>query len=327
MTEGRRLQASQGQGDHVFFFSRRSKPSQTSAPVQGHRNESFLLCRPRGGLNDTLCQIEKCWQYAGRSNRTLVIDTRDSGLFGEFSDFFALTDASIKAIPHMAGSGLPSRTPSCYPPQISARLDKYRAIYSKESGNFIEKKSGVPVTFDFDQDYRETVLVHEQCGGGTASFAVLERIRLSDAIRQEVVGRLSRLGTGYVAIHVRNTDYQTDYEPLFNKLRHEVAGKRLLVCSDDANVISEARRYFYLSTILSSSAIPFTGQKPLHMQSTMKSKRDREIATINTIVDLCALGLARKLYFMNVTAGYPSGFSSLARHLNENKNLVLDLLK
>jgi hypothetical protein len=44
-------------------------------------------------------------------------------------------------------------------------------------------------------------------------------------------------------------------------------------------------------------------------------------------VDLCALGLSSKLYFTNVTAGHPSGFSRLARHLHENKKRVLNLLQ
>jgi hypothetical protein len=138
---------------------------------------------------------------------------------------------------------------------------------------------------------------------------------------------MAGLDRDYVAIHVRNTDYQTNYESLFNKIYPEVAGKSVLVCSDDAEVIAKAKEFFDASTVLIASEIPHTNQMPLHGERTMKADEDRKAAAINSIVDLCALGLSDKLYFMNVTAGHPSGFSSLARHLNENKRLVLSLLQ
>src|SRR5947209_3468047 len=37
--------------------------------------DRLLLCRPQGGLNDMLCQIEKCCQYADRVGRTVIVDT------------------------------------------------------------------------------------------------------------------------------------------------------------------------------------------------------------------------------------------------------------
>ena len=60
--------------------------------------EKFLLCRPQGGLNDTLCQIELCWRYAARFNRTLIIDARKSGLHADFSEFFQQKKASNKIL-------------------------------------------------------------------------------------------------------------------------------------------------------------------------------------------------------------------------------------
>ncbi len=291
------------------------------------RAESFLLCRPHGGLNDTFCQIEKCWRYAEKSKRTLIIDTRKSCLFGEFSEFFTPVDASIKVESNTAEVDVAINSLSCYPPQIKGMLDTYKPIYSKDHLNFIDKELGAFLTFDFEKDYSESILVHEQCGGGSLSFALLERITISENIRSIVLDRIARLDKDYVAIHVRNTDYQTNYESLFNKIYPEVAGKSVLICSDDAEVIAKAKNFFNASNVLSSSEIPHTNQKPLHGESTMKADKDRRMSAIASIVDLCALGLSGKLYFMNVTAGHPSGFSSLARHLNENKALVLNLLQ
>lgn len=297
-----------------------------------HREESFLLCRPHGGLNDTFCQIEKCWRYAEKFGRTLIIDTRKSCFFGEFADFFTPSNAHIKVETNTtkidtAINALDSHPPLINGPQINQLLEADRAEYSKEHGNLVDRVSGALLTFDFEKDYSESILVHEQFGGGDLSFGLLERLTISENIRSFVLDRMAGLDKDYVAIHVRNTDYQTNYESLFNRIYPEVAGKSVLVCSDDAEVIAKAKDFFDASTVLNASEIPHTNQMPLHGERTMKADEDRKASAINSIVDLCALGLSDKLYFMNVTAGHPSGFSSLARHLNENKRLVLKLLQ
>jgi hypothetical protein len=51
-------------------------------------NDRFVLCMPAGGLNDVLCQIEKCWRYAERHGRKLVIDTAKTGLLDSFDQYF-----------------------------------------------------------------------------------------------------------------------------------------------------------------------------------------------------------------------------------------------
>ncbi len=294
--------------------------------------ESFLLCRPHGGLNDTFCQIEKCWRYAEKSGRTLIIDTRKSCLFGDFSDFFTPVDASIKVESNTSEVDVAINALDCYPPlingpQINKLLDPHSTVYSEKHRNLIDRVSGALLTFDFEKDYSEPILVHEQFGGGELSFSLLERMAISEKIRSIVLDRIAGLDKHYVAIHVRNTDYQTNYESLFNKIYPEVAGKSVLVCSDDAEVIAKARDFFDASTVLNASEIPHTNQMPLHGERTMKADEDRKTSAINSIVDLCALGLSDKLYFMNVTAGHPSGFSSLARHLNGNKRLVRSLMQ
>jgi hypothetical protein len=84
-----------------------------------NREESFLLCRPHGGLNDTFCQIEKCWRYAEKFGRTLIIDTRKSCLFGEFSDFFTPANTRIKVETNTTKIDAAINSLHCYPPLIN----------------------------------------------------------------------------------------------------------------------------------------------------------------------------------------------------------------
>ncbi|MEO6423593.1 MAG: hypothetical protein ABIR84_13225, partial [Candidatus Nitrotoga sp.] len=150
---------------------------------------------------------------------------------------------------------------------------------------------------------------------------------ISEKIRSTILDKIQEFDHDYLAIHVRNTDYQTKYEDLFKNIYPMVCEKSLLVCSDDAEVISRAKSFFSLSKILISSHPTQTEKKPLHHSTTHSDDEQRKKATINSIIDLIALGRSTELYFSNVTAGHPSGFSRLAMYLCENKNVIDALLK
>lgn len=182
------------------------------------------------------------------------------------------------------------------------------------------------MTFDFSKRYNEDIIIHEQCGGGSASISLLNRIIIVSEIIPVIEQTIKRIGSDYVAVHVRNTDRQTKYEVLFKELYPKVTGKVLLVCSDDAEVIINAKSFFDSSLVITSSNIPHKNKTPLHRSSTYSNEKQRRKATINSIVDLIALGNANELYYMDTTARGPSGYSRLAMHLFRNKDIINDLL-
>lgn len=55
----------------------------------------LLLCRPLGGLNDILCQIESCCRYAERFGRTVVVET-DFHCTKSFRDDFSRYFVSLQ---------------------------------------------------------------------------------------------------------------------------------------------------------------------------------------------------------------------------------------
>lgn len=298
-------------------------------PAAMRPEEKFVLCRPRGGLNDTLCQIEKCWKYAESFSRTLIIDSTRSGLLDDFSTFFRPRDDDARV--HFSLSAAQQRllnALSCQPPVLQGKLHAYQPAYSRRVGNYLDKKSASRLCFDLDRAHEEAVLLHEQCGGGTDSFALFDRLCLADNILPFVLERLRPLGRDYAAIHVRNTDYKTEYEGLFREIYPRVANRPLLVCSDDAAVIAHAGIFFGQSKILTTRTSAHSGDRPLHFKYKKHgSDEQRREAAIDTIVDLIALGRADELYFANVTAGFPSGFSVLAEYLCGHKHVIAALLQ
>lgn len=292
-------------------------PGQRLSP----QTERYLLCRPHGGLNDTLCQIEKCWKYALKSDRVLIIDTRNSGLHADFSEYFEAKEKSLRFIFDTHPETLEFLNQlSCFPFELRGKLHCMDLATYRKPNLVLENNPRVQLTFNFSKEYEETVLVHEQYGGGTLSFDLLEKIYIAPNVRVLVLERIAHLNGNYCAVHVRNTDLKTNYESLFRRILPETKNRRVLVCSDDAAVIEYARLYFP-SGILTSSEIPDTRGAALHYSA------DRKKHAIDAIVDLIALGKAEKLYFSVHAKGGVSGFSRLAAHLSQNKYVIENLLQ
>jgi hypothetical protein len=287
--------------------------------------QRFVLCRPRGGLNDTLCQIEKCWRYAEFHDRRLVIDTRRSSLFGEFSDFFMPKSGNEEYFTLRSFDLARLNQLDCMPAALRGRLESYTAAF-KGHGKYIDTESSAGLTFDFARSWNESVLVHEQCGGGQLSFDLLRRVTLSPAAREFVVSATDHLAPGYAAVHVRNTDYKTSYKGLLGSIAPNLSGRSILICSDDPEVFVAARSIFKNSEVLTVDSPLALGGKPLHRYRSHVSNDQRSAAAYSSIADLVALGKATDLYFTDVTKGYPSGFSRLAEFLCNNQDVIADLM-
>jgi hypothetical protein len=293
--------------------------------------QKYLLCRPRGGLNDSLCQIQKCFDYAQKYSRVLIIDAKDSGLMGEFSDFFSPVSEEVKVYGSRVEFDYSNLLEcSCYPDVMFDGSGRYKIAFSalQHHQNYIDVSSGTLLTFDFNRDYEELVLIHEQCGGGTMSFGFLGKFRLADAVLAIAKIRLKDLQGDYLSIHVRNTEeYLTNYQYFFNKIFSKVAHKKLLVCSDDPSVVAYAKEFFIHTEIISVSNIRSVGNKPLHFHSTYENDDEKRDATINSLMDCVALAGASKFFYMNPAHGHPSGFAVLTAHLcNNRRNLFPSFL-
>ena len=299
-------------------------------------NKKIVLCIPHGGLNDTLCQIEFCRQYAIKFDRTLYLDTRKSGLLGDFSIFFKMLDSV--GIQHISCSSdidfAHLNKLSAFPSVLDGRLDSYDSYYSPTIRKIVERISDTPVTFNMDSEYVEDVLVHQQPGGGSKSFALLSHLTFSAPIKEEIRNRLAVLPEKYSAVHVRNTDYKSDYVSFFEDIKESVSGSNLLICSDDAEVIDYAKNYFINSKVFSITTTTLRDQKPLHRASAYKDDNMRILATLNALTDLIALAKSETLHFPKIgklsasgesTLG-TSGFSRLAEYLFLNKNLINSLM-
>lgn len=292
----------------------------------------YLLCRPQGGLNDMLCQIERCCRYAERVARIVVVDTAYAGA-EHFRDhlgrYFDARESRLLLSLNAVTEDLEGL--EVFPPCLSGQLNAYRVDRKIPLKPYVESASHSPVTFDFTIDYPQRLLVHHQLGGGRLSLFALLRFRLKDVLKRELENRLRAIGGQYSAVHIRHTDYVSDYAATIESLKRD-APERLFVATDNQQVLEQVRMELPQSRIYSFAEALSTDGEPIHMHRGSEDPALIFGRNRDAILDLLMAALSRKLYTCKVLAWRGSdwapeysGFSLLAQDLMQAR-VVLKLL-
>lgn len=289
-----------------------------------------VLCRPRGGLNDNLNQIEQCWRYAERFNCILCIDTRRApGLLLPFNEIFIVQGTRIKVISWDEISDyIDLGVASTRPVQVRTRLVRYHAEYDMKCRGYVDSLSKQPLTFSFGLAHQEDVLVHESSGGGRMGIECLARLTFKPRIKKYLCGSLAPLfRRDYDAVHIRNTDMATDFRKCLKKIpvRSEV-----YVSSDDHGAQVFAKELYGLYLVEkklpgNSSPQPNIFKGGLHHYYLNKGWAEQHYAITNQFSDLIALSMSRTLFLCQTNCGVISGFARLAADLQAKKAILKNL--
>lgn len=334
--------------------------SATVMGVEAVSDGRVVLCVPRGcGLNDVLVQIWLSYQVAVRENRTLLIDTRVSGLWDDFDAYFSPTGAAgvpiVCRVDDRDITQLNTRT--CHPEDRTGRLDfmyrqmeirmaaAHRRSRAARAASFVRAALGSgqgrraefladslrrvgdkAATGHSDGPHAQDVVVHHRSGGGEQSGLALRLFTFTSRVRTAVREAVARCGPDYAAIHVRNTDMRADYTELLNQAAHRFAGRTVLVCSDDTTVIEASRRALSESRVVTATRVPDSGGRALHHTAAGLPLIQRREAATGAIVDLMALAHARDLMVAPARDGGLSGYSRLAGRLQADAMLRAQLM-
>ena len=291
--------------------------------------QRWLLARPRGGFNDVLCQIEKCWTYAEKTHRRLVIDTRDSGLLLDFHDLFqpVLHKSGIQPEPLTASAIEQMNQRSSFPSDTQGGVTNYTS--EKDANDeFFTTASHQPLKVSLDRDYPEDVVVYEAMGGGLSSLCALSRLSFTSRIANPLVEGLKKLPSNYVGIHVRYSDMRTDFTKLFEAVDQQVTLETpVFIASDSDDVLEYGRDFFGKTRTLTPQRNSPRQGEPLHTPTEPLDEEKRWLRTTEMLVELFALAGARRLFFSDVNERMGvSGFSRLAAHLSKRPQLRAQLV-
>jgi len=296
----------------------------------------YLLCRPLGGLNDMLVQIEKCAQYAEQTNRTLIIDTnsKNAEFFrDDFSKYFQCNHKNVFLDVNQHKEVLNSL--QTFPELLTNRIFEYDSTMwpSKTYAYYYDREDinspPTPLTFDFSKDYPHPLLVHHMWGGGDSGHFCLLRFRLKRNISDKLIERLIKIdpNLSYHSMHIRHTSYQTDYLEKLPEIKQNFANTKIFLATDNVNVLKDFRDNLGLNNIFSFTNLPETPdmiwttipQNPLLTTDAIQEINE------SAILDLFTLALAKRFHLFplsdkldaqhQIKPPQYSGFSKLALNL------------
>lgn len=279
----------------------------------------FILCRPQGGLNDMLGEIERCCLYAEKFQRAVIVDTafKNSMSFWEtFSKYFI---SKSRALMLDAAPLFPQlEKMSVYPASAKGVLHSYACPWVNGKQSIVGADgTATKLTFDFGKDYAEDLLLHQHYGGSTLAQRLHRRLRLHDSLVDELTIRLLHIGGTFTGVHVRHTDMKSDYQSVIEKLRVNPPQK-LFIATDNQQVVADFKKAFGADNIFSFATLPAPTDESLHEKHHEGISRER--LNRDAILDLFTLAFATELQIADrlpKAPGAMSGFAKLAKHLNE----------
>jgi hypothetical protein len=275
----------------------------------------YLLCRPLGGLNDSLNRIYHCLEYCKKYNRTLLVDMKyNNGYSVNLSDYLEFTDPDIICDSDIIKKIIKQNNFTIFPNEISD-LYNYKLDYNTNySFNwlFAFEDKFISTEINLNIDYEEDIIVYNNCGGGNQSIEILKILKLSQKLVDEFYFRYNQIPKPYTSIHIRNTDYKLDYDSFFESNKSNIINNNIFLATDSKIVLD----YFKNKNInyYNFTELPDNNQ-PIHSRFTQNNKSR---VFIDTICDLLILALADKFILPKVYYGY----TALALKLYNNKDIV-----
>lgn len=294
----------------------------------------YVICRPHGGMNDSLDVVEQCWRYAERHDRSLLVDMKHSAFCKSLADYFVPLDKSVVNFRYRFRSFSRLDFLSSEPKILRHRVNRYKTriklhetISELEWRMLVEVNSDTEVGFDFSNNHEAKILICESYRIGSDADSFLKRVLLNSEVADEINETLRTFcSLPYVGIHIRNTDLQSDFLGLFERLRPELEGRRILICSDDHKVKIEATKAFPKSEVFSTSDIPALNGKPYQRPYLNTLAGERKLV-IDSLTDLFSLLFATGFHSAAIVNRQEkeSGYSQLARRLRADPKIVENL--
>ncbi len=288
----------------------------------------YILCRPQGGLNDMLGEIEKCCQYADRTNRIVIVDTNYEGaetFQDDLSQYFESNNANLCL--SLKGFEDSLSQLSVFPNFLLGRINSYRAVRKLHTNFLVDQITQEYISFDFNRNYSEKLLVHHSSGGATNSHLLFQRLRLKKNLKLEIQKRLNRIGGAYLAVHIRNTDYFSDCSKII-KLINCSPYKKVFISTDNQESLNDLKTILVNKSVFSFANVLSVDGKPIHLKKDL-SREEIFLRNLDSILDLLLLALSEKLLLVLISGrkghgSHPvfSGYFILAWNLRSKGDIL-----
>ena len=206
-------------------------------------------------------------------------------------------------------------------------MSSYDSHFDDAKKVYVEQETRQLLTFDFAQNYPHDLLVHQQHRRRPIAVSVFMRLRLQPLLTRELLSRFSKIGGPYLGVHIRHTDYRSDYHPVIGRIAAAKVAK-VFLATDNQGVLDEFRSSLPGKQIFSFSEDLSVDGKPIHHRSPAKGNVFRR--NCDAVLDLLLLALSVGVVSADITNSpygiKKSGFTVLATELANQKRYLSELL-
>ena len=213
--------------------------------------QRYLICFPQGGVNDMFCRIQYCIQYCMSEQRTLVIDTNKNWFRDDWRHYFSIPlpiiyqGDSVELIRELLTNQ------DCYP-ALNLSYDELEHAKWIKPGHM--EMNGKVVSTSLSHSYQHQVVIYADCGSSPHINPLLQAVIFSSWLKDEFKKRRSSLPDQYVAVHIRNTDYQSDVDGFLEKYHSIFSTYPLFLASDHLSTINRMKAMY--PKVFTFSSIP-----------------------------------------------------------------------
>jgi hypothetical protein len=287
-----------------------------------------LICVISSGFNDALNQIWKCWNYGKKYYRRVEVFVPAPGVIKEAFELLESLEPEFLRFVTNATDLVQLDNKSCFPRVLEGKISSGLGDYVESDFGPIDAVMGLPITFDFDSDYPEEVLVHHSWGGGFSGVELLNFLRLREHVAHQVKLDSGISGTKYSMLHIRSTDYESAFQFISKKFVRKARYRNLFVSSDNSEVLHYMRSLVPGQRLFHSPVGYGRFGDPSHSARKSLNRGQQKAEALRIFQDLWAAANASEYFFGLVTGnrGNPtvptvSGFSYLLGHVYKNPTL------
>jgi hypothetical protein len=286
----------------------------------------FIYLKCRAGLNDNLCQLATCMDYAIQHRRSIILEMPTYGASNiskifDFSNFpVPVYTNAVEILQKLANAPV---EPS-YMKSLKHRIEYHGR--NEETGIWHDRQ-GRPVSFDLSKSYpANKVLIFAGGGGGSSSINALEHMRFKPQIIKEYKETLQKynIPEKYVSIHLRATDRKlqvnktvghSDSLIMIDDFIKKHYKENVFIAGDNPKLIEKlAKKY---PTIINTESTKSNICKSEHSCRALHKSGKKDPDNLKqALIDLLILAGGTDIL---TTQG---GFSRLAKHLQARPHIL-----
>lgn len=202
------------------------------------KDTKYILFIPKGGWSDAISNFFKVILKSRQMNRTLLVDWNTSVYRINFATYFDIHDGDVLYDTDEIKRIIRKRYLRVHPKSLQGKLESVlnnKIIF--EYGNPYNH-DGHPLSLP--QNSEADIIVHSKCGGKrTSNVEQFSKLTLKDGLKAYCKQHHAYLLKRYLCIHVRNTDYTSNYKKLYQDNMQLINSyDQIYVCTDDIDVVT-----------------------------------------------------------------------------------------